>query len=95
MSSSSRGGLSRITLSKGELLSNILFIALLIAVFNLERILEEKEELEEINKFVALSADMEIQDLNEENQRLLTDIKNLKSIIDSMEKMADDKTRSG
>ena len=91
MSSSSRGVLSRITLSKGELLSNILFIALLIAVFNLERILEEKEELEEINKFVALSADMEIQNLNEENQRLLTDIKNLKSIIDSMEKIVDDK----
>ena len=64
MSSNSRENFFNKIFSKAELVSILLFIMLLIAVFNLEKILKESEKLEEKYTEI-LSANDSLKELNE------------------------------
>ncbi len=79
MSSNSRENFFNKIFSKAELVSILLFIMLLIAVFNLEKILKESEKLEEKYTEI-LSANDSLKELNE---KLIADNKTFKEIFDS------------
>tara|TARA_B100000963_G_scaffold65369_1_gene53604 strand:- start:5543 stop:6295 length:753 start_codon:yes stop_codon:yes gene_type:complete len=79
VSSNSRENFFNKIFSKAELVSILLFIMLLIAVFNLEKILKESEKLEEKYTEI-LSANDSLKELNE---KLIADNKTFKEIFDS------------
>ena len=78
MSSNSRENFFNKIFSKAELVSILLFIMLLIAVFNLEKILKESEKLEEKYTEI-LSANDSLKELNE---KLIADNKTFQEILD-------------
>ena len=82
MSSNSRENFFNKIFSKAELVSILLFIMLLIAVFNLEKILKESEKLEEKYTEI-LSANDSLKELNE---KLIADNKTFQEIFDSQQK---------
>ena len=91
MSSNSRENFFNKIFSKAELVSILLFIMLLIAVFNLEKILKESEKLEEKYTEI-LSANDSLKELNE---KLIADNKTFQEIFDSQQrKKIDDETDS-
>ena len=78
MSSNSKENFFNKIFSKAELVSILLFIMLLIAVFNLEKILKESEKLEEKYTEI-LSANDSLKELNE---KLIADNKTFQEILD-------------
>ena len=64
-----------------KIFSKELFIMLLIAVFNLEKILKESEKLEE--KYIEISANDSLKELNE---KLIADNKTFQEIFDSQQR---------
>ena len=82
MSSNSRENFFNKIFSKAELVSILLFIMLLIAVFNLEKILKESEKLEEKYTEI-LSANNSLKELNE---KLIADNKTFQEIFDSQQR---------
>ena len=65
---------------KAELVSILLFIMLLIAVFNLEKILKESEKLEK--KYIEISSSNE--SLKELNEKLIADNESLKELNEKL-----------
>ena len=80
MSSNSRENFFNKIFSKAELVSILLFIMLLIAVFNLEKILKESEKLEK--KYIEISSSNE--SLKELNEKLIADNESLKELNEKL-----------